>query len=71
MPLSNDTYEIRLDYDVRTDDQAVYMGTASTGTDVDDAYWTLSKYTYDGSNRLTRVQYLTGSWTSRTTYAWT
>lgn len=48
------------DYDVRTDGQPVYIGTApndadGTETDQNATGWTIYKYTYDGSNNVTKV----------------
>jgi hypothetical protein len=66
--------EKRLDYDVRTDDSPVYIGfaeylftsatdslTPSTSTDI----WIIQKLTYDGSNRITRIQVARGAWDDR------
>lgn len=59
---------LRLDYDVRTDDNPVYVGYAERGVSEDDLKWVLHKFTYDGSDRVTVRQVAIGSWTLRSTY---
>lgn len=49
-------YEVRLDYDVRTDGNPVYVGKAPQGTATSATGWTLQKLDYDASARLLRVQ---------------
>lgn len=66
--------EKRLDYDVRTDDNPVYVAfaeykftddtttiTPTTNTDT----WIIQKFTYDGSDRVTRIQVTRGAWDDR------
>jgi len=58
----------RLDYDVRTDDNPVYVGFAPTGmatSEVDG--WILYKMTYDGSDRVTAVDIAYDSWDNHLT----
>jgi YD repeat-containing protein len=63
--------ETRLDYDVRTDGNPVYVGKAAQGTATAAATWTIQKLTYDTSSRLTRAEVLTGvAWNSRASLAW-
>lgn len=57
----------RLDYDVRTDDNPVYVGFNHRGAVTSDTNWTLQKITYDASNRVTVVQVSSGSWDDRVT----
>lgn len=61
----------RIDYDVRTDDNPVYVGYNVRGAGVADTNWILQKMTYDGSNRITLVQVSIDSWNNRasTTYS--
>lgn len=66
--------EKRLDYDVRTDDNPVYVafglyqksatGDITPGT-ADDQVWIVQKFTYDASNRVTRIQVARGAWDNR------
>ena len=65
---------MKVDYDVRTDSNPVYVGVAAPGTsdDTGAGAWLIQKFTYDGSNRMTvRAINRTGSWTNRAslTYA--
>lgn len=63
--------EQRLDFDVRTDGNPVYVGTADPGTLVGDPYWTVNKLTYDSSGRLTRKQTIASAiWNNRASLAW-
>ena len=57
----------RLDYDVRTDDNPVYVGFNMRGTATSASTWILQKLTYDGSDRVTLVQIAIDSWDNRTT----
>lgn len=57
----------RLDYDVRTDANPVYVGFNIMGTLTSDPNWLLQKITYDGSNRPTLVQVAKDSWDNHTT----
>lgn len=63
-------YETRLDYDVRSDTQPVYIGRAVNNTDVANSGWTIEKFTYDGANRPIRKQVLAGAWNDRATLGW-
>lgn len=65
------SYEQRLDYDMRTDSNPVYVGRAVRGTDVAASGWQIDKITYDGSSRITRTQTLNGIWNNRTSLGWT
>ncbi len=61
----------RLDYDVRTDDQPVYVGYGAPGLSAASTGWLISKITYDVSDRITLIQSATGIWNDRAglTYA--
>lgn len=61
------TQQLRLDYDVRTDEQPVYIGFADQGVGESEDKWTLQKLTYDGSNRATQRGIAIGAWSKRTT----
>jgi len=63
-------YEIRLDYDVRTDSNPVYVGRNQQGVPTADATWIVQKMSYDGSDRMTRVEVLGGSWDGRAALPW-
>ena len=57
------------DYDVRTDGQPVYLGQAPHGTAEGVLRWVLFKYTYDGSNFITKIESVgEGIWTIRDEY---
>lgn len=62
--------ETRFDYDTRTDGNPVYVGKNANGTATSASTWTVQKFTYDSSNRCTRIQVLTGIWDNRATLAW-
>lgn len=62
--------EVRLDYDVRTDSNPVYIGRALPGTGTSSATWTIKRFTYDASARATRIQVLVGAWDSRAGLGW-
>lgn len=55
----------RIDYDVRTDDNPVYVGYNIRGAATSVTTWVLQKLTYDGSNRITLVQVALDSWDNR------
>lgn len=57
----------RLDYDVRTDSNPVYVGFNFKGAQDAAPNWILQKLTYDGSSRVTLVQIAIDSWLNRTT----
>jgi YD repeat-containing protein len=59
--------EKRLDYDSRTDDNPVYIGFAETPFTGEDNTWKIQKLTYDASDRITRIEVATGTWTNRAT----
>lgn len=63
--------ETRLDYVLRTDDQPVYVGRAVAGTSAAASDWTIELVEYDGNDRPTRKQVLTGAWDDRATLGWT
>jgi hypothetical protein len=63
-------FESRLDYDERTDANPVYVGKNTNGAATSAGTWVIQKLTYDGSNRLTRAQVLTGVWDNRATLGW-
>ena len=57
------------DYDVRTDGQPIYIGHAPKGTSENAADWTIFKFTYDGSNQVTRVDSVSEAiWSLRSDY---
>lgn len=64
-------YQKRLDYDVRTDDNPVYVGYGASGLATTDDGWLINQLTYDGSDRVTLVQSAIGTWDDRAslTYA--
>lgn len=57
----------RLDYDIRTDGQPVYVGFNIRGAATSATNWILQKITYDGSNNPTLVQIAIDSWDNRAT----
>lgn len=63
-------FENRIDYADRTDSNPVYVGKATQGSALDATTWVIQKLTYDGSDRVTRAQVLTGAWADRTTLGW-
>lgn len=61
---------MKIDYDVRTDSNPVYIGIAKPGTADGDGggAWLLQKLTYDASDRMTIRQVCRNStWTARAT----
>lgn len=69
--------EKRLDYDTRTDDKPVYVAfglyeKSNVGDIIPDTsatdVWIIQKFTYDSSDRVTRIQVARGSWDNRATY---
>lgn len=62
--------EARFDYGVRSDYSPVYVGKALQGTASSEPVWLISKFDYDGVNRVTRVQVLVGAWDSRDSLDW-
>ena len=66
-----DPNESRLDYDVRTDGNPVYVGEADPGAATDADVWTIKFLTYDADDRVTRVQVKQNvAWDSRSTLGW-
>ena len=57
----------RLDYDVRSDSNPVYVGFNYRGAATNANNWALQKLTYDGSSRVTLVQIAIDSWDNRVT----
>lgn len=57
----------RLDYDVRTDDNPVYVGFNVREKGTSDERWIIQKLTYDGSDRVTLIQIAIDSWDNRST----
>jgi YD repeat-containing protein len=57
--------EKRLDYDVRTDDNPVYVAFAETPFTATTDTWIVQKFTYDASDRPTRIQVAKGAWDDR------
>lgn len=55
----------RLDYDVRSDANPVYVGFNHKGAASSATNWVLQKLTYDGSSRVTLVQIAVDSWDNR------
>lgn len=58
-------FESRLDYGARTDSNPVYVGKALAGSATSGGGWTIQKFTYDTSDRATRVQVVEGVWDDR------
>lgn len=61
--------KVLYDYDVRTDSQPVYVGMAKAGAATNAPFWFISKFAYDGSNRI--ISWLTSNnnvkWDDRAT----
>lgn len=49
-------YQMRLDYDGRTDGQPVYVCYSKAGTATSSTDWICNKFTYDGSDQVTVKQ---------------
>ena len=65
------SWEIRWDYDGRTDGQPVYAGFAQPGTATTTESWTIQKFTYDVNNFVTRRQVVSNkAWDNRATAAY-
>lgn len=60
----------RIDYDVRTDENPVYVGYNVRGADTSAINWVLQKITYDASSRATLIQVAIDAWDNRTTAAY-
>jgi hypothetical protein len=61
----------RMDYDVRTDSNPVYVGFNFRGASTSATNWVLQKLSYDGSNRVISVQVATDAWTNRVSATYT
>jgi hypothetical protein len=59
----------RLDYDVRTDDNAVYIGAAPRGLAESADGWLLYYLEYDASDRLVKLTVAYDSWDNHATTA--
>jgi len=57
--------DVNLDYDVRTDDNAVYVGIGARGLADSAGGWLIFKLAYDISNRLTSKKSAVGIWNNR------
>lgn len=57
------------DYSTRIDALPVYIGRAEQGTP-NSSLWAIERYSYDGSNRVTCIQVLFGSWDARASLPW-
>ncbi len=54
-------YQQVLDYTGSPDgNQPVYVGWADPGVAINDPKWMIRKFSYDGSNRITNIQYANG-----------
>jgi YD repeat-containing protein len=68
------TYTQAFAYDASGNVQ--YVGRAEPGVATSGAHWQIQKLTYDGSNRITAVQWAQGTdefkyvWTDRATYTY-
>ena len=49
-------FQVRLDYDVRTDGQPIYVCYAKRGVASSDTDWICQKFTYDGNDQMTVKQ---------------
>ena len=58
-------FQTLIDYDDRTDDNAVYIGRSSKGSAASADNWVIYQLTYDEDDRLVVVQVATGSWDNR------
>lgn len=61
---------ILLDYGARLDGNPVYVGKATQATALSANTWKIQRFTYDGTNRVTDIQILTGVWNDRAILAW-
>ena len=67
-------YTKAFDYD--GSNNMIYLGVTLPGTPKASAGWRIAKFTYDGSNNLTDIQYAGGShkfayvWNDRVTYSY-
>lgn len=69
---SSGTDQTRLDYDVRTDSNPVYVGEANQGVATSASEWIVKKLYYDASNRLTRIKaHGNVAWDNRSILDWT
>lgn len=63
-------WQMRLDYDGRTDGQPVYLGYAQKGVAASADGWIVYKFTYDGSDQVTLRQSYYGVWDDRASYTY-
>lgn len=68
--LATATDETKFDYDGRTDSNPVYVGKHTQGASTADADWIIQKFTYDSSDRVTRIETLQGAWDNRASLSW-
>lgn len=61
------SFQKLIDYDVRTDDNPIYIGYGVRGLATSTDGWLINKITYDVSNRPTSIQSGIGKWTERAT----
>jgi len=61
--------QMRVDFDTRTDGQAVYMGWAARGLSESDTGWLLHYLEYDGNNAFIKRTIAIDSWDNRKTSA--
>ncbi len=57
--------EQNFDYGARTDGQPDYYAWNDIGADEAATNWSVTKYTYDGSDNVSKIQSRKGSWTGR------
>lgn len=55
-------YEVRIDYGARTDSNPTRIGKAPAGTATSATTWSIQTFTYDATNRPTRIAVSTGVW---------
>lgn len=55
----------KIDYDVRTDANPVYIGYGLKGADISEDVWTIQLLEYDGSDRLISLTVAYGAWDNR------
>ncbi len=57
--------QMRADYTGHTDSQPLYLGFAARSSAENVNVWLLQKFTYDGSNRVTKREIAYSNWTAR------
>lgn len=65
--LDNDGYQLRIDYDGRSDGQPVYRGLAAPGVSTSSSAWTIYKFTYTTDQLTLRQISFKASWDNRAT----